>query len=91
MDGIKNFRIRVTNTEFEVIKEVSSSITDLYVSEKFNEFEYILYFSDIDKVDELDELIKEQLVYKGFDINYNPNMFGMNCEKLIDKFYKILK
>ena len=40
---------------------------------------------------ELDELIKEKLIYKGFDIDYNLNNFGRICEDLIDNFYQILK
>ena len=89
MIEIKNFRIRITKPEFETINEVNSERTDFFYTEKISESEYVLTFSDIEKVIELDELIKDQLVFKGFDMNYNPNCFGKNCEDLIDKFYEI--
>lgn len=85
------FKLRITKTEFEIIKEANSEGTDLFNTEKINETEYILTFSDIEKVIELDELIKDQLVQKGFDLNYNHNLFGKNCEDLIVKFYELLK
>ncbi len=83
-------KIRVTEFEFRVIEEVSTSNQGLYEFEKINENEYIIKFKNIENAEELDELIKDQLVYKGFDINYNPNSFGLACENLIDKMFDIL-
>lgn len=83
-------KIRVTKFEFKVIEEVSISNPGLYEFEIINEHEYIIKFANIENAEELDELIKDQLVYKGFDINYNPNSFGLACENLIDKMYEIL-
>ena len=83
-------KIRVTKFEFKVIEEVSTSNPGLYEFEKINEHEYIIKFANIENAEELDELVKDQLVYKGFDINYNPNSFGLACENLIDKMYEIL-
>ena len=83
-------KIRVTKFEFKVIEEVSTSNPGLYEFEKINEHEYIIKFVNIENAEELDELVKDQLVYKGFDINYNPNSFGLACENLIDKMYEIL-
>lgn len=74
-----------------MIKEVSSSKPDLFEFEKINEHEYIIRFTKVEKAEELDELIKDQLVYKGFDINYNPNSFGLDCENLIDKMYNLIE
>ncbi|WP_163325823.1 hypothetical protein [Draconibacterium mangrovi] len=72
-------KIRVTKFEFKVIEEVSISNPGLYEFEKINEHEYIIKFANIENAEELDELVKDQLVYKGFDINYNPNSFGLAC------------
>ena len=83
-------KIRVTEFEFRVIEEVSTSNQGLYEFEKINENEYIIKFKNIENAEELDELIKDQLVYKGFEINYNPNSFGLACENLIDKMFDIL-
>jgi hypothetical protein len=83
-------KIRITKFEFKVIEEVSTSNPGLYEFEKINEHEYIIKFANIENAEELDELVKDQLVYKGFDINYNPNSFGLACENLIDKMYEIL-
>ena len=83
-------KIRVTKFEFRVIEEVSTSNQGLYEFEKINENEYIIKFKNIENAEELDELIKDQLVYKGFDINYNPNSFGLACENLMDKMFDIL-
>ncbi len=47
-----------------------------------NEKAYLLTFKNIDKAIELDELIKDKLIYKGFDIDYNPTNFGRICEDL---------
>lgn len=73
-----------------MIEEVSTSNQGLYEFEKINEHEYIIKFTNIENAEELDELIKDQLVYKGFDINYKPNSFGLACENLIDKMCEIL-
>lgn len=90
---IKNtiLKIRATKFEFRVIEEVSASNPGLYEFEQINEHEYIIKFTNIENAEELDELIKDQLVYKGFDMYYNPNSFGLACENLIDKMYEILK
>ena len=83
-------KIRVIKFEFRVIEEISISNPGLYEFEQINEHEYIIKFTNIENAEELDELIKDQLVFKGFDINYNPNSFGLACENLIDKMYNIL-
>ena len=84
-------KIRVNKSEFDVIEEISSLKPGLYEFEKINEHECIIKFSDLDKASKLDELIKDQLAEKGFNIYDNPNSFGLNCENLIDKMYRILK
>ena len=84
-----NFKIRVTKSEFETLFKITESKSEFYKREQIKGSEYILTFDTIEKVDELDELVKEQLVFQGFDRNYNPNWFGTNCENLIDKFYEI--
>ncbi|RKD87787.1 hypothetical protein [Mangrovibacterium diazotrophicum] len=91
MNEESQYKICVTKSEFETLIKITESKSDFYKSEQINGTEYILTFDTIEKVDELDELVKEQLVFQGFDRNYNPNWFGTNCENLIDKFYEILK
>ena len=91
MNEGSQYKICVTKSEFETLVKIIESKSDLYKSEQVNGSEYILTFDTIEKVDELDELVKEQLVFQGFDRNYNPNWFGTNCENLIDKLYEILK
>ncbi len=91
IDMDENYKIKVTLSEYAVVKEVCSGRTDFFKSENINESEYVLTFRNIGKFEELDEMIKDKLIYKGFDFNYEPNFFGRNCENLVDKFYKILK
>jgi len=84
-------KIGISKFELEVITEITESADRLYEIEKLNETKFNIIFNDLEKAEKLDEIIKDQLVYKGFDINYNPNRFGLACENLIDKFYEILK
>ena len=90
-DKIENITLRISKSELDVINDVVDSETDLFEIDRINEKTYIIIFVHIDKAIELDELIKDKLVYKGFDLNYNPNEFGRICEDLIDKFYKIIE
>ncbi|HBZ67369.1 MAG TPA: hypothetical protein DEO70_11075 [Bacteroidales bacterium] len=87
----KHLTLRINNSEFEVITEIIDLKTDYFDFERINDKSLILTFNSIDKAMELDELIKDKLVYKGFDIEFNPTYFGRICEDLIDKFYEILK
>lgn len=90
-DTAKHINLRINKSELDVINEIIESKTDYFDLEIFNEKAYLLTFKNIDKAIELDELIKDKLIYKGFDIDYNPTNFGRICEDLIDKFYQILK
>jgi hypothetical protein len=90
-DTAKHTKLRINKPELDVINEIIESKTDYFALEIINEKTYILTFDNIDKAIELDELIKEKLIYKGFDIDYNPTKFGQICEDLIDKFYQIIK
>lgn len=87
----KHTNLRINKSEFGVINDIIESKTDYFDLEIINDYTYLLSFENIDKAIELDELIKEKLIYKGFDIDYNPSDFGRICEDLIDKFYQILK
>jgi len=82
--------LRVREPEFSAITEIVDSRTDLFDFEKINSKTYVLTFKSIEKAEELDEMIKYQLTYRGFNIDYEPNEFGRICEYLIDKFYAIL-
>lgn len=90
-DKIENKTLRISKSELDVINDIVDSETDFFEIDRINEKTYIIIFEHIDKAIELDELIKDKLVYKGFDVNYNPNEFGRICEDLIDKFYKIIE
>lgn len=83
--------LRVRESEFSTITEIIGSRTDIFEFELINGKTYLLIFNSIEKAEELDEMKKVQLVYRGFDIDYEPNEFGRICEDLIDKFYTILK
>ena len=83
--------LRVREPEFNAITEIIVSRTDIFDFELINSKTYLLTFKSIEKAEELDEMIKDQLVYRGFDKDYEPNEFGRICEDLIDKFYAILK
>jgi len=83
--------ITVNKVEFDLIDEITNSQTDLFNYQKINDNKYIITFFDIDKALELDELIKDKLVFQGFDINYKPNKFGLICEDLVDKMYELIK
>jgi len=87
----KHIRLNINKTELNVINEITESKTDYFYIENINEKAYKLTFESINKVIEIDKLIKEKLNNKGFDIDYNPPVFGRICEGLIDKFYQILK
>ena len=84
-------KIRITKSEFDLICEIIDDKKPLFVSKLINKSELILTFENIEKAIEFDELIKEKLVYQGFDINYKPNKFGQMCENVIDKMHSILK
>lgn len=90
MKYIKN-HIKITRSEFDLISEILDKSKNLFNPKQINKSEYILSFIDIEQAMEFDELIKEKLVYQGFDREYNPNKFGIMCENVIDKMYKILK
>jgi hypothetical protein len=85
------YTITVNEVEFNLIDEITNSQTDLFNYQKINENKYIIKFFDIDKALEFDELIKDKLVFQGFDTNYKPNKFGLVCEALIDKMYELIK
>lgn len=84
-------KIRITKSEFDLICEIIDVKNPLFVSDEINKSEIILLFENIEKAIEFDELIKDKLVYQGFDINYEPNNFGLMCENVIDKMYEILE
>ena len=90
-DTTKHIELRINKSELDVIIEITVSKTDLYDFKQIKGKEYKLIFENIDNAIELDKLIKDKLIYKGFDIDYNPTQFGRICENLIDKFYEILK
>lgn len=78
-------KIRVTKLEFDLIFKIIDAKNPLFVSNKISKSEIVLSFENIEKAIEFDELIKDKLVYQGFDINYEPNNFGIMCENVIDK------
>jgi|TARA_B110001469_G_scaffold88648_1_gene84115 hypothetical protein len=84
-------KIRITKSEFDLICEIIDIKNPLFVSKEINKSEVILSFENIEKAIEFDELIKDKLIYQGFDINYKPNNFGQMCENVIDKMYVILE
>lgn len=90
-DTTKYMNLRINKSELDVINEIIESKTDYFDLEILNEKTYLLTFENLDKAIELDELIKDKLIYKGFDVDYNPTQFGQICENLIDKFYQIIK
>ncbi|MDT0555350.1 hypothetical protein [Patiriisocius hiemis] len=83
--------IKVNKVELDIIKKVTDLETDLFTLEQLNDKKHIIIFDKLEKALELDELIKDIYIYKGFDIKYNLTEFGRICEKLIDKLYEILK
>ncbi|GAP43362.1 hypothetical protein TBC1_111515 [Lentimicrobium saccharophilum] len=90
-DTVKHITIRISKPELEVINEITANSDSLFELNQINENEYIITFDNIDNASELDELIKDKLIYQGFDRDYNPNRFGLICENLIDKFYNALE
>ncbi len=82
--------VRVSTSEFYLIIGITDKM-DFFSYQKSGDFEYVLKFIDEEKVLDLDDLIKDKLIYQGFDRNYYPNQFGRNCENLIDKFHEVLK
>jgi len=90
-DTAKHITIRISKPELEVINEITDNSDSLFEFKQINENEYIITIGNIENALELDELIKDKLIYQGFDRDYNPNRFGLICENLIDKFYKILE
>lgn len=83
--------IRITKSEFDLISEIIDAENPLFFSKEINKSEIILSFENIEKAFEFDELIKDKLIYQGFDINYKPNNFGLMCENVIDKMHVILE
>ena len=79
--------VRIDKSELDLISEVVDKYDNLFLIKQINDLKYILIFDTNDKVIEFDELIKNKLIYKGFDSNYSPNQFGNMCENMIDKLH----
>jgi len=84
-------QIRITKSDFVLISEILDDNHSYFISEKINNSEMLLSFNSAENAFEFDELIKDKLVYQGFDIDYNPNQFGQMCENIIDKMHEIIK
>ena len=82
--------VRIDKSELDLISEVVDKYDNLFLIKQINDLKYILIFDTNDKVIEFDELIKNKLIYKGFDSNYSPNQFGNMCENMIDKLHFII-
>lgn len=92
MSKFKEFiKVRVTNSDFSLILKIIDEKNDLFQNEKINKLEHILLFTNLDQLYKFDELIKEKLIYQGFDNYYNANRFGVMCESMIDKLYNIIE
>ena len=83
--------IRISKSEFDLISKIKDIDKNIFNSKQINVNEYKLSFADIEKAIEFDELIKDKLIYQGFDHNYNINEFGKMCENVIDKMHEILR
>ena len=90
-DTAKHITIRITKSEFDLINEIIDYDSDLFIPKQINDSEYILNFEHMDTILQLDELIKDKLIYQVFDKDYITNRFGQICENFIDKFYEIIK
>ena len=82
--------VRIDKSELDLISEVVDKYDNLFLIKQINDLKYILIFDTNDKVIDFDELIKNKLIYKGFDSNYSPNQFGNMCENMIDKLHFII-
>ena len=83
--------IKIKKSEFDLICGISMEKKSLFTSEQINDCEYTLSFIELEYAIEFDELIKDKLVYEGFDKEYNPNKLGLMCENIIDKMFEVLK
>ncbi len=83
-------KIRITKSEFEFIEDLLDNKHFYFIAKSINSLEMNLVFHNTDKALDFDELIKDKLVYQGFDINYNTNPFGQMCEIIIDKLHEVL-
>jgi len=84
-------KIRITKPEFDLISQLLNEEIEFFTASQINDSEMVLSFKNVEKATEFDAIIKEKLVYQGFDIDYNPNQFGLMCENVIDKMYTLLK
>jgi hypothetical protein len=82
--------IKLLKIDFDLLNKNIEFGADLFTVEFINENECKLTFDNIEKALDFDELIKDRLIYMGFDKDYNPTRFGQICEDIIDKMYKIL-
>lgn len=87
----KSLKIKVTKLELDLIKGVFAQIKNYFNVQQINNSTYYLIFVNLKKAEEFDELIKDKLVYQGFDKDYNPSKFGLMCENVIDKMHTILE
>lgn len=83
-------RIRITISQFLMIEKLIKE-QNLFDCESINEYELLLSFSSVEKALLFDEIIKDILVEKGFDNDYNVNSLGKLCESIIDKLHQMLK
>lgn len=86
-----NNAIRILIEDFEILDKNIELAKDLFLFETINNTECKLIFNNTDKGLEFDELIKDNLIYQGFDKDDNPTRLGQVCEDIIDKMHKILE
>jgi hypothetical protein len=83
--------IRILKNDFDILEKNIEFNKDLFLNEPINDNECKLIFISIEKALEFDEMVKDKLIYKGFDKDYNPTRFGGVCENIIYKMNVILK
>lgn len=88
-----DYSLRLNKGEIEVINEIieESNLASFVQFQFINEREQKIIIESLEIAEKIDSIVKDKLVYKGFDKDYKPTDFGLSCENLIDKFYKILK
>lgn len=87
----KEVKLRVSEAEFNAIIEILDNSDEYFRVEEINNCDYLILFKSLNDAIKVDEIIKDSLVYRGFDLHYKPNTFGTICENLIDKLHALIK
>ncbi|MAY84101.1 MAG: hypothetical protein CMP59_08205 [Flavobacteriales bacterium] len=84
-------QISLQKSDFDLLNRYLEDEHQFFQANWKNDHEVLLFFKDEECALVFDEFIKDQLLYRGFNADYEPNQYGRMCERIVDKMFAILK